>query len=202
MPSKAREPRRITHDGRRKLAPAFMSAEEIAVAVHVSPNLVALERVRLTDGSGERIHPTLTAHQFDPAFSRDGRYHAFSLSSTSPQLVLVIQDRLEKREYSFRPRDARATARSPSIAPDSSSVVFSLSDVTGHQIAAVSPLGQGLRLLTESAGLNTSPAISPEGDRIAFSSSRGGDFEIYVMDHDGSDVRRLTESPGLDTRTA
>jgi Tol biopolymer transport system component len=202
MPSKAREPQRITHDGRRKLAPAFISADEIAVAVHVSPNLVALARLRLADGSGERIHPTLAAHQFDPTFSRDGRYHAFSLSSTSPQLVLVIQDRVDKREYSFRPRDARATARSPSIAPDGSSVVFSLSDVTGHQIAAVGATGQGLRLLTESVGLNTSPAISPDGGRIAFSSSRNGDFEIYVMDADGSNIRRLTESPGLDTRPA
>ena len=50
-------------------------------------------------------------HQFDPAYSRDGRYHAYSRSSTSPQMVLVIQDTLEKKDSIFghanraRPRE-------------------------------------------------------------------------------------------------
>ncbi|MBI2827107.1 MAG: PD40 domain-containing protein [Planctomycetia bacterium] len=193
---------RLTHDGQRKLAPAFIDAREIAVAVHASPNLVAIHRVRIEDGALARLHPTVAAHQFDPAFSRDGRYHAYSMSSTSPQLVLVIQDLRDKREHTFRPRDARATARSPSFSPDGSRIVFSLSDVNGHQIAGVNREGEDLRLLTRSTGLNTSPAFSPDGRQIAFSSSRTGDFEIYVMDADGANVRQMTDSPGLDTRPA
>jgi len=163
---------------------------------------VAIERFVLDDGSRQRLHPTIAAHQFDPAFSRDGRYHAFCQSSTSPQLVLVIQDLKEKREHAFRPRDARATARTPTFSPDGSRVVFSLSDVGGHHIASVNPQGGDLRLLTNSAGLNTAPAFSPDGRQIAFSSSRTGDFEIYTMDPEGGSIRQITESPGLDIRPA
>jgi Tol biopolymer transport system component len=182
------------------MAPVFINAGEIAFAVHDSPNRVVI--VRLKDGVQESMNPLGTAHQFDPAFSRDGRYHAFAQSTTSPQLVLVIQDLQQKQEHTFRPREARATVRCPSFSPDGSRVVFSHSDVSGHQIACVDREGKNLKHLAASAGLNTSPAFSPDGKHIAFSSSRDGDFEIYVMAADGSNVRRLTRSPGLDTRPA
>jgi len=185
-----------------KSAPVFANSKEIVFAVHEAPNWVALKRLKLKDGTQELLHPTLKAHQFDPAFSPDGRYHCFALSATSPQLVLVIQDTAEKTETTFRPREARAVVRSPSISPDRQRVVFSLSDIGGHRIASVDLRGQGLKTLTTSAGMNTSPAFAPDGKRIAFSSSRDGDFEIYVMDADGGNVRRLTNSPGLDTRPA
>jgi len=196
------EPRRITNDGQRKLAPVFVSADEVVCAVHESPNLVALMRYNLQDGTRERLHPAATAHQFDPAFSRDGRYHAYTLSASSPQLVLVIQDRRDQTEVQFKPREARAVARSPSFTADSSRILFSLSDVSGHQIASVNLRGEDLQLLTQSTGMNVTPACSPDGRRIAFSSSRDGDFDIYTMATDGSDVRRLTASPGLDTEPA
>lgn len=196
------EPRRLTLDSKRKLAPAFINAQEIAVAVHEAPNLVAIKRCLLRDGVQERLHPTMTAHQFDPAFSRDGRSHAFAMSSNSPQMVLVIQDLRTRQEQVFRPREARATARCPTFSADSTRVAFSLSDIGGHRIASVNLQGGDLRLLTNSVGLNMAPAFSPNGAQIAFSSSRDGEFEIYVMDADGNNVRRLTRSPGLDTRPA
>jgi TolB protein len=196
----AAEPQRLTSDGKLKFAPVFVGPREVVFAVHDVPNLVALKRLKLADGPAERLHPALTAHQYDPAFSADGRYHCYALSSTSPQLVLVIQDTKEKTEAVFRPRDARAVVRSPTISPDGQRVVFSLSDVGGHRIASVNMQGQDLKILSASPGMNTSPAFSPDGKQIAFSSSRDGDFEIYVMDADGGNVRRLTNSPGLDTR--
>jgi Tol biopolymer transport system component len=192
----------LTTDGKLKSAPVFAGNQEVVFAVHEVPNLVALKRLRLNEGTQELVHPAVKAHQFDAAYSRDGRYHCFAMSSTSPQLVLVIQDAREKTEAVFRPREARAVVRSPSIAPDGRRVVFSLSDVGGHQIASVNMQGQDLKLLTSSAGMNAAPAFSPDGRRIAFSSSRDGDFDIYVMDADGGNVRRLTKSPGLDTRPA
>ena len=198
--SRPAEPRRLTHDGKRKLAPAFINPREIAVAVHESPNLVSIQRLRLRDGSSERLHPAVTAHQFDPAFSRDGHRHAFVMSSNSPQMVLVIQDLRKRQEVVFRPREARATARCPTFSPDGTRVAFSLSDIGGHLIASVNPQGTDLKLLTNAVGLNMAPAFSPSGAQIAFSSSRDGEFEIYVMDADGGNLRRLTRSPGLDTR--
>jgi TolB protein len=199
---RAAEPQRLTTDGKLKSAPVFAGDQEIVFSVHDSPNLVALKRLKLKDGTQERLHPSLTAHQLDPAFSPDGRYHCFALSASSPQLVLVIQDTREKTEATFRPREARAVVRSPTILPTGGRVAFSLSDVGGYQIASVNLQGQDLKTLTASPGLNTSPAFSPDGKRIAFASSRDGDLEIYVMDADGGNVRRLTNSPGLDTRPA
>src|SRR5262245_30117172 len=111
-------PKRLTTDGKLKSAPVFASREEIVFAVHQLTNQVALRRLRLNDGSQEVLHPAVKAHQFDPAYSTDGRYHCYCMSSTSPQLVLVIQDTKEKTESVFKPREARATARGPSFTPD------------------------------------------------------------------------------------
>jgi TolB protein len=204
VPGSAGEPaRRLTTDGTLKLAPVFIGeGDELVFASHELPNLVAIVRLTLSDGSRQRLHPTVVNHQFDPAFSRDGRWHAFARSATSPQTVLVIEDTLDKKQSIFQPRESRATARNPSFAPDGSRVVFSLSDVGGHQIVSVNTKGQDARRLTDAAGMNAWPAYSPDGRKIAFGSSRTGDFEIYVMNADGSEVHRLTHSQGLDARPA
>lgn len=198
----AAEPERITDDGKLKFTPVYRSRDEIVFAVHESPNLVCLKRLDLKDRSQTRLHPAVAAHQFDPAFSADGRYHCFVMSSGSPQMHLVIQDAQEKSEHDYRPREARAVARVPTIAPDGKRVAFSVSDVNGHQIGSVDMQGKDLRLLTQSSGINHAPAYSPDGRRIAFSSSREGDFDLYVMEADGSNVTQLFESPGLDERPA
>jgi TolB protein len=203
MSANGNEPSRLTTDGTLKLAPVFISnGDEIVFATHEIPNLVSIVGLRLSDHLRRRVHPTVVNHQFDPAFSRDGRYHAFGRSATSPQMVLVIQDTHEKREAVFRPRESRATARNPSFAPDGSRIAFSLSDLGGHQIVSVNLRGEDLKYLTKAAGMNAWPAYSPDGSRIAFGSSRSGDFEIYRMNADGSDVVALTHSPGLDARPA
>jgi hypothetical protein len=76
------EPVRLTTDGTLKLAPMFIErGDEIAFASHESPNLVAIVRLRLSDGTRRRVHPTVVNHQFDPAFSGDGRLHAYARSS-------------------------------------------------------------------------------------------------------------------------
>jgi TolB protein len=197
------EPVRLTNDGVLKLAPVFINnGDEVVFATHETPSLVAIVCLKLSDGSRRRLHPATVNHQFDPAFSRDGRYHAFGRSSTSPQMVLVIEDLRDKNDSIFRPSESRATARNPSFAPDGSRVVFSVSDIGGHQIASVDVLGKNLKRLTSAAGMNAWPAYSPDGQRIAFGSSRSRDFEIYTMKADGSEVTALTRSTGLDVRPA
>jgi TolB protein len=195
------EPARLTTDGKLKLSPVFINnGDEVVFATHEVPNLVSIVVLKLSDGSRRRQHPTVVNHQFDPAFSRDARYHAYGRSATSPQMVLVIHDAQEKKDVIYQPRESRATARNPSFAPDGSRVVFSVSDIGGHQIASVNTLAQDFKFLTKAAGMNAWPVYSPDGRKIAFGSSRTGDFEIYVMNADGSDVRALTRSPGLDAR--
>jgi TolB protein len=195
--------RQLTHDGKLKLAPVFTSGgQEIVYSVHEGGNVVALWRLRLADGSLARVHPALTAHQFDAAFSPDGRYHCYAMSSTSPQLVLVIQDLRAKTEAHFKPQDARAVVRHPTVAPDGRRIAFSLSDVGGYRIVAVDPGGGKLRTLTASPGINSWPAYSPDGRHIAFGSSRDGNPQVYVMNADGGAIRRLTSGPGMNMRPA
>lgn len=197
------KPRRLTRDGTLKLAPVVMnSAGEVVFAKHENPNLVALFRLQAGTGEVERLPPMVAAHQFDPAYSADGMWHCYAMSSGSPQLVLVIQKVATGETVEFRPREARATARNPSFLPGTDRIVFGISDVQGHQIASVNRRGEDLQYLTRAAGTNCWPACSPDGSRIAFGSSRDGNFEIYVMEADGSNVRRLTESPGRDMRPA
>jgi TolB protein len=194
--------RRLTTDGKLKFAPAFSGPDELVYAVHEVPNQVVLMRLRLSDGHRERFHPERPEHQFDPAFSRDGKRHAFILSAGSPQLLLVLQDRVNRKEARVVPQDPRAVARCPSWHPGEGRVVFHLSDASGQQIASTDAEGGDFRRLTSAAGIYASPACSPDGRTIAFSSSRDGDYELYAMDPDGSRQRRLTRSPGLDLRPA
>ena len=192
---------RVTNDGTLKLAPVFINnGEDVLFATHELPNMVSIVRLTLGDGSRRRQSPTVRSHQFDPACSRDGRHHAYAMSTTAPQMMLVIHDGQQKKDWMFKPRESRATARNPSFAPDGSRVVFSLSDLGGHQIASVDLEGKDLKPLTQAAGMNAWPVYSPDGRKIAFGSSRDGDFEIYVMNADGTNPRRLTRSPGLDVR--
>ena len=227
MPSrnlKAGEPQRLTHDGKLKFAPVFLpGGKQIIFSVHNVPNRVSLMRLDLGDGEQRILFPSMSAHQFDADISKDGRYHCFVMSSTSPQLVLVIKqirgdksqsaavdwDRqddiktlkltLDKAKF-FKPQGARSTVRTPRIMPDASRVVFTQSGPGGQQIASVDMQGGDLKKLTQSAGTNCWPAISPDGKRIAFSSSREGHFQIYVMNADGSNVHRLTHSQARDVR--
>ena len=170
VPAGASEPVRLTRDGARKIAPTFIEAgAAIVFASHERPNLVAMVQVSSRDGSRrERVLPSVVSHQFDPSFTPDGRYLAYSRTATSPQSVLVIRDRREQREAVFRPGDSRATVRYPSFAPDGLRVVFSLSDVGGQRIASVDRTGQGLTILAASAGISGWPSYSPDGRRIAF----------------------------------
>src|SRR5947207_3181166 len=49
-------PQRLTTDGKLKIAPVFANRNEIVFATHEIPNLVALKRLKLLDGSQERLH--------------------------------------------------------------------------------------------------------------------------------------------------
>jgi len=191
----------LTSDGILKLSPCFVPGTgEVVYSAHNVPNRVSLIRLKPDDGTQDVLYPNLTDHQFDAAWSADGRYHCFAMSSTSPQLVLVIKDLRENAERQFRPVDARATARTPCFTPDGRRIVFTLSDGGGQQIASVDVQGNDLQRLTQSQGLNCWPAVSPDGAQIAFSSSRDGHFQIYVMQADGSGVTRLTDSPSREMR--
>ena len=200
-PLAAAEPKQITHDGQRKLAPRFLAGgESVIYSAYTIPNRVTLLKLKLAGGQPVPVFPDGTAHQFDPVVSADGRYVVYCRSMGSPQIALVIKDTEENSESVFTPEGARSTARGPQLLPDNSRVFFTISAPGGQQIASVNLDGQDFQKLTESEGINCWPAVSADGRRIAFCSSREGNLELYTMRSDGSEVRRLTATPQREMR--
>jgi Tol biopolymer transport system component len=158
-------------------------------------------RLRLSDGSAERLHPDATASEFEATFTPDGRVYAFVQSRGNLNLKLVIRDTKNNRDAIFDPGGGFASLRRPTIAPDGDRVLFSLPAPSGHVLVSVNAEGKDRRELTQ-GGLNSGPAFSPDGRQVAFASSRDGDFDIYTVLATGGQPRRLTKSPGLDIRPA
>lgn len=90
----------------------------------------------------------------------------------------------------------------PAWSPDGSRIAFESTVDGWRTIWVMQADGQGLRRLTDLAGVasETAPAWSPRGDRIAYASDRDGNDEIYVVGADGAGagVRRLTDNPAAD----
>ncbi len=118
LAASASEPVRLTGDGARKMAPTFIDGGQTLVfATHERPNLVSLVQVSCRDGTRERVLPKVVNHQLDPAFSSDGRFLAYSRTATSPHSDLIIRDRREQREVTFRPQDSRQPFDIPASRP-------------------------------------------------------------------------------------
>ncbi|MFP6648750.1 MAG: hypothetical protein VB817_04780, partial [Pirellulaceae bacterium] len=64
------EPVRLTHDGRMKFTPVFINGGEDLVFVEIEdPRMFRLQRLQLADGAVEPVHKTVSAQEFDPAYS-------------------------------------------------------------------------------------------------------------------------------------
>lgn len=197
----AGEPIRLTHDGRLKMDPVFVEqGHALVYTVLESPSQTSLIRLRLEDGSEERLHPKATTAEFEPAFSADDRYCAYVQSRGNLSLRLVIHDTRENKESTIEPSGGFSGMRHPSISSSAGRVIFSIPAAGGDQIVSVDLHATDRKELTQGDGLNCWPSFSPDGRQIAFGSSRDGDFDIYVMNADGSEVRRVVESPGRDMR--
>jgi Tol biopolymer transport system component len=162
---------------------------------------MSLMRLKLADGSVERLHSQATTSEFEPAFTPDGSLYCFVQNRSNLNLKLVIRDTKQNKDSLFDPGGGFAGMRRPTIAPDGSRIVFSLANATGQQLLSVNNQGQDRKDLTKTS-LNHWPAFSPDGKHIAFGSSRDGPFEIYLMDTDGGNVRRLTKGKALNMRPA
>ena len=89
----AAEPQRLTHDGRQKMDPVFLrGGEELVFTVLESSTQLSLMRLKLTDGSVERLHPQATTSEFEAAFAPDGQSYTFVRSQGNLNLKLIIRD--------------------------------------------------------------------------------------------------------------
>lgn len=209
MNSSRTEARRLTQDGRLKMDPMFIrGGSELIYTVQESATQLSLMKLKLSDGSVERLHPQAERSEMDAAFSADGQYYAFIRNTGNLNVRLLIRDAAQKKETEFEPPGGFIAVRRPALSPDGNRVLFSLPAYNGQQIVLLELRGLERRNLKPedinkyltTTGLNNWPAYSPDGSDIVFGSSRGGSFEIYLMKADGSDVRRLTRSSAMNIR--
>jgi TolB protein len=196
------EAKRLTTDGRLKTDPVFVSGgAAIVYSVQEKYTQLSLMRLRVTEGTSERLHPSAQTTEFEPAYTPDGRYLAFMQVMGNLKLNLVVRDTKDDRAATYSPDTGFAGVRRPTIAPDGSRVAFALPVSGGQEIASLDNQCKDRRIVAR-GGVNTSPAYSPDGKRIAFASSRAGSLDLYVMNADGSEVQRLTKGPGMNIRPA
>ena len=89
-------------------------------------------------------------------------------------------------------------ARSPSMSPDGSAIVFS-SPRSGHgDIYQINRDGSQPVRLTDSSDFETDPVFTPDGTTIAFAREADGIRHIWLMNQDGSNQRQLTSGRVLD----
>ena len=205
--AQADAPARITFDGRLKRDPCFTGRKNELVYVElVSPVQLRLMRMNLSGGGAEGsakaepLHAEVTASEFEPACSPDGRFYAFVQNRGNLSLALVIRDSMTGKDAVVPPAGGFSGMRSPAISPDAGRVLYSFADEGRQQICSVDIQARDRQVLTDSRGVNNWPSFSPDGGRIAFGSTRDGNFEIYTMASDGSDVRRLSDHPTQDIR--
>lgn len=209
--SRLSEPKRLTRDGRMKMDPVFIrGGDELVFTMQETPTQLSLMRLKLADGSVERLHPRADKSEIEPAFAANEQYYAFILNPGNLNLRLIIRDAAQKKEAIFEVGGGFNGVRRPALSPDGDRVLFSIPAYNGMQIAALNLKRLEQRYLTTpdvdkyltTTGLNNWPVFSPDGKEVAFGSSRDGHYEIYVMKADGSDVRRLTRGPGMSVRPA
>lgn len=87
----------------------------------------------------------------------------------------------------------------PRFSPDSSNLVFSLSDDNGGSVICRYNINTStLTRLTKSVArsIDTSPCYSPDGKKIVFNSDKSGTQQLYIMSASGGEAKRLSFGNG------
>jgi Tol biopolymer transport system component len=153
------------------------------------------------DGSGLHRLTTNPAHDFDPAWSPDGRTVAFrSERDGNNESYVMSADGSGQHNLSRDPADDWG----PAWSPDGQVLWNCARGVSfGFRACVEDPDGTGLHLIPADIYVEYQ-AWSPDGTKIAFMSQEPGasgndpDYNIYVMNADGTGITRLTDNPSDD----
>lgn len=197
----SQELERLTDDGRMKFTPIFIkNGEELMYVDFEDPRVFRLKTMQWDNKSIKPVHDPVSAPEFDPAYSKDGKCFCFLRAVGGLQVALFVRNTQDNSEFKIDPLPGFSGYRSPAVAPDSSLVLYSFAQNGAQDIYAMEPDGSNRRAITGGKGINIWPSFSPDGSNVVFTSTRDGNYELYSMKPDGADITRLTDSPFQDIR--
>lgn len=134
---------------------------------------------RLTKSTLNPEYEELRYAYSQSAFSRDGRYLAFTAQSGGKDVLYVADVR--KRDVVRRLVSSLDAMVGPSWSPDGRRIVFSGLSGGVSDLYVIDADGRNLRKLTNDLYGDLMPAWSPDGKKVAFVSERGPQTQLDVM---------------------
>ena len=182
----------LTHNGAHDFAPAWGSSGRIAFTSSRSGR----GTIWTMDRRGRHVERVSTADGEYPAWSRDGRWIAFSRPSGATFDLWVM--RANGSGLTQLTDTITIWEGTPSWSPDNRTIVFSRGDpnggLGGRKLWVIAREGGTLRRLTTGHGNDDfAPAWSPDGTMIAFTRNN----ELVTMRANGSKLRSLHVSATL-----
>lgn len=195
------EPVRLTTDGALKRDPRFVeNGAKLVYCYDEGPDLVRMLQMKMEDRSITPVFEDAgNRHNLEPAWSRDGKWIAYTQCTGNLTARLVIHNRAENAD-AYITHPGRGGTRSPTFSPDSKTVVYAFAETGPQQLWSVDTAGKNKKQLTECSGITNWPTFTPDGKTIVFANSRENNYEIYSVSADGSNERRLTENTIMDIR--
>lgn len=193
------------------LLAAFVAARVLAAAATPAQG----------DGAGLALEPrnvsrTAEHNEWNPRFSRDGRYLSFERRDGSSQAIFVVDleapDAAPLRVSSMRTEAESVESALLGLAPDDESFntqlsffpegggfVFTGNEGTGvYRLYRGSLAGEAPTALTSESKEDGHPAVSPDGLFIAYVSAREGVGKLYLRDLVSSTERPITTGDDMD----
>jgi Tol biopolymer transport system component len=139
------------------------------------------------DGTGQKQLTFFPSEEFDPAYSPDGKYIAFSSDRSGTFDIWVMQSngaipiRLTTND--------RGDESSPAWSPDGTKIAYTqyFTNSIAYRVQIIDLATKTVTTLPTGMSQTSLPAWSPDGKRIAFNGDVGnGSCGIWIMDAGGS----------------
>lgn len=141
------------------------------------------------DGSQLRPVVRLRSISLSGAWSRDGRYVAFtSYVSRNPDLYIFERKANRLMKLSSMPGLNLGAA----FHPREDLLAAAVSNGNDPEIVVMNYSGKVIRTLTDNSWIDIEPTWSPDGKMLAFVSNQSTQPHIYRINADGSGLQRLT----------